>query len=116
MSVRPAKTQISLVAKDPGFLHADREDWSYWADAQADPSLRWAHIHFVGFVMSRLMWLYRRVMNPKDADGMANSVDADQTAPIWVHTVCPGLSVPKLRIIMVNFLYQRSHFTQSVGF
>ena len=41
----------------------------------------------------------------KDADGMANSVDSDQTAPrsslIWVCTVCPGLSVRKLRIITV---------------
>ena len=26
------------------------------------------------------MWLYRRVMSPNDADGMANSVDPDQTA------------------------------------
>ena len=69
MSVRPAKTQISLgirpvssesslcaqwVAKDPSFVHADNEDWSDWADAQADLSLRWAHSHIVGFVMSRL--------------------------------------------------------------
>ena len=61
MSVRPAKTQISLsdqsslcaqwVAKDPRFLYADSEDW---ADAQADLSLRWVHTHFAGFVMSRL--------------------------------------------------------------
>ena len=55
VSVHPAKTQISLcaqwVAKDPSFLHADSEDWSDWADAQADLSLRWAHSHFVGFVM-----------------------------------------------------------------
>ena len=28
--------------------------WSDWADAQADPSLRWAHSHFVGFV---IRWL-----------------------------------------------------------
>ena len=73
VSVRPAKTQISLgihpvwsesslcaqwVAKDPSFLHADGEDWSDWADAQTDLSLRWAHTHFVGFVMSRLKWFY----------------------------------------------------------
>ena len=42
-------------------------------------------------------------MSPNDADGMANSVDPDQIAPrsslIWVCTVCPGLSVRKLRII-----------------
>ena len=44
-----------------------------------------------------IMWLYHRVMCPDDADGMANSVDPDQTAPlgslIWVCTVCPGISV-----------------------
>ena len=60
MSVRPAKTQISLgirpvcsesslcaqwVDKDLSFLHA-----------QADLNLRWAHTHFVGFVMSRLKY------------------------------------------------------------
>ena len=28
------------------------------------------------------MWLYHRVMCPNDADGMANSVDPDQTA-VW---------------------------------
>ena len=28
------------------------------------------------------MWLYRRVISPNDADGMANSVNPDQTAPL----------------------------------
>ena len=28
------------------------------------------------------MWLYHRVMSPNDADGMANNVDPDQTAPL----------------------------------
>ena len=32
--------------------------WSDWADAQADLSLRWAHSHLVGFVMSRLIWRF----------------------------------------------------------
>ena len=41
--------QSSLVAKDPSFLHADREDWSDWADAQADLSLRWVHMPFCWF-------------------------------------------------------------------
>ena len=41
-------------------------------------------------------------MSPNDADGMANSVDPDQRSSlIWVCTVCPGISVRKLRIIMV---------------
>ena len=48
------------------------------------------------------MWLYHSVMSPNDADGMANSVDPDQPAPlIWVCTVCPGISVQKLRITTV---------------
>ena len=28
------------------------------------------------------MWLYHRLMSPNDADGMANSVDPNQTAPL----------------------------------
>ena len=28
------------------------------------------------------MWLYHTVMSPNNADGMANSVDPDQTAPL----------------------------------
>ena len=31
------------------------------------------------------MWLYHRVMSPNDADGMANSVDPDQIAPLGLH-------------------------------
>ena len=46
-----------LVAKDLSSLHTDSEDWSNWADAQADLSLHWAHTQFVGFVMSRLISL-----------------------------------------------------------
>ena len=64
MTVRPGKTQIGLgirpvwpesllcaqrVAMDPSFLHADSEDWSDRADAQADLSLRWAHMPFCWF-------------------------------------------------------------------
>ena len=34
-------------------LKAHRRLWSDWTDVQADLSLRWAHTHFVGFVMMR---------------------------------------------------------------
>ena len=37
-------------------LSAQRRLWSDWADAQADLSLRWAHCHFVGNVMRRLIF------------------------------------------------------------
>ena len=36
-------------------LSAQRRLRSDWADAQADMSLRWAHSHFVGCVMRRLI-------------------------------------------------------------
>ena len=68
-TVRPAKTQISLGIRpvwSESSLSAWRnlgssannwarsKDWSVWADAKADLSLRSAHSIFVGFVMSRL--------------------------------------------------------------
>ena len=43
-----------FVFSDP--LSAQRRLWSDWADAQADLSLRWVHTHFVGFVMSWLIY------------------------------------------------------------
>ena len=75
LAVRPAQTQISLgirpvwsesslcaqwVAKDPSFLHADSEDWSDWADAQADLSLHLAHMPFCWFFheAAHLLCLY----------------------------------------------------------
>ena len=72
--VRPAKTQISLGirpiwsvfavrTKKVWFLSyplsAQRRLWSDWAGAQAYPSLRWAHSHFLGFIMRRLIFFCR---------------------------------------------------------
>ena len=37
-------------------LSAQRRLRSDWSDTQADLSLRWAHSHFVGFVMRRLKY------------------------------------------------------------
>ena len=72
MSVRSAKTQISLGIRRVWSrvfaarmmkawvlsyaLSAQRRLWSDWANAQADLSFRLAHTHFVGFVMSRLIY------------------------------------------------------------
>ena len=38
-------------------LSTQRRLWSDWADAQADLNFGWAHIHFVGFVMSWLKYI-----------------------------------------------------------
>ena len=51
--IRAIRMKKACVLSYP--LSAQRRLWSDWADAQADLSLRWAHPHFVGFVMSRLV-------------------------------------------------------------
>ena len=71
MSVRPAKTDQPGHPPSLIRVFAVRSAGSYgskvsscgqrrlcpdWADANADLSLRWAHSHFVGFVMSRLIY------------------------------------------------------------
>ena len=43
-------------------LSAQRRLWSNWMHAQADLSLRWAHSHFAGFVMSRLNYPIRVII------------------------------------------------------
>ena len=47
-----------------------------------------------------------RVFCQNDANGITNSKDPDETAPlsslIWVCIVCPDLSVRKLRVITVS--------------
>ena len=74
VTVRPAKTQISLGIRpvwSASSLSAWRklgslathwahsQDWSDWADAQADLNIHWAHSHIVGFVVRRLMCAWR---------------------------------------------------------
>ena len=75
MTVRPAKTQISLGIRSVWSVFAVRSVgswgpnvsscgqqrlWSDWADAQAGLSLRWAHYHFVGFVMRQVVYNYNK--------------------------------------------------------
>ena len=66
LHVRPAKAQISLAGRSHSLirvftvrmkkawvlsypLNAQRRLWSDWEDAEADPSLRWAHRSFCWF-------------------------------------------------------------------
>ena len=58
-------------------------------------------VNFLHIRTPKTRWHFIGVMHPKDAEGIANSVDPDHTAPrsilIWVCTVCQVLSVRKLR-------------------
>ena len=53
------------------------------------------------------MLIYQKLTLAKDADRIANSVDPDKSL-IWEYTVCPDLSVRKLRIITVGQLIFKS--------
>ena len=64
VTVHPVKTQIRVftVCTKKAWvlshtLSTQRWLWSDWVDAKADLSLRWAHTHYVGFVMSWLTYL-----------------------------------------------------------
>ena len=98
------------VTKDPSFLHADSEDsdqtgWMprlIWVFAGhtailLDLSCRGSIMYTVKILNPKnsdarkiccnypkgwTVWFDDRVMSPKDADGMANSVDPVQTAPV----------------------------------
>ena len=68
-------------------LSAQRRLWSDWADAQADLSLHWAHIHFDGFVMRQLIWFCRFYCAPSRHTEMILSFRTDmpgQTVQIQI--------------------------------
>ena len=51
-----------------------------------------------------------KLLHPKDADRMANSVNLDQTAPLdWVYTVCSRLVCRKVQEHMVFPFYYCLH-------
>ena len=54
-------------------LSAQRRLWSDWADAQADLSLCLAHSHFVGFVMSWLIWAIKLIIIIKQSCGLVEN-------------------------------------------
>ena len=106
-------------------LSAQRRLWSDWADAQADPSLRWAHSHIVGFVMrlhinkndtvkksekQYCYWWVSPIRNEQPCDKTnkltcAPSEDSDQPGHMPIEGTaktlirlggCPGWSKPSL--------------------
>ena len=70
------------------------------------------------------MWLYKRVMSPNDADGMANSVDPDQTAPlgaVWSGSAlfaqaCLSENLGSLRYLNSTFFINVPHWPDLFGF
>ena len=56
------------------------------------------------------MWLYHRVMSPNDADGMANSVDPDQTAPLG-----PDQTAPLGAVWSGSALFAQTYLSENLG-
>ena len=79
-------------------LSAQRRLWSDWADAQADLSLRWAHSHFVGFVMRRLilfMWFLFSSLHQKST--VLESL-SKLSSRLWSRPTFPAISTSYTRI------------------
>ena len=55
--------------------------WKNWNYCN-DPKFSDTQNNFCNHSKVWTMWLNHRLMSPNDADGMANSVDPDQTAPL----------------------------------
>ena len=97
-AVRMKKTGI------PSYpLSAQRRLWSDWVDAQADLSIGWANIHFVGFVMSWLIntsklkqvseitWARFTMCLSFMVSPIICSTQKRTTGPLsltWVHRIC----------------------------
>ena len=63
--------------------YADADSIRNKSNVSPTPPLRlWGHNHPEIRPKIQTMWLYHRVMCPKDADKMGNSLDPDHTAPL----------------------------------
>ena len=123
-SLRPAKTQISLGIHPVWWVFvvrmkkawvlsypmSRRRPWSDWADAQADLSLRWAHSHFVGFVM--------RWLNYVPVDALSRTVWSHTRAytfPDACYNIVLGVAIPMVRWV-TGHIVPRSFRTQVISY
>ena len=95
-------------------LSAQRRLCSDWAVAQADLSLRWAHTHFVGIVMSRLK-LYSTLQSFRNCNTLTTSMAVVTAALMlsgiiyWANGACyfnyqiPQRGVPHIYLFI--FIY-----------
>ena len=119
MTVRPAKTQISLgicpvwsesslsTWRNLGSLathwsewvNAQADLWSDWVDAQAALSLCWVHSHFVGFVMRRLIYSILHGLEYRNVPKFSNR--SEQTVKNPIREVWSGSTRSLIRIYTV---------------
>ena len=61
------------------------------------------------------MWLHHKVMSPNDADGMANSVDPDQTAPLGAVWSGSALFAHRGAVWSGSTLFAQAYLSKSLG-
>ena len=54
-------------------------------------------------------------MSPNDADGMANSVDPDQTAPRGANSVDPDQTAPRGAVWSGSALFAQAYLSENLG-
>ena len=97
-------------------LSAERRLWSDWGDAQADLSLRLAHSHFVGFIMSQLSYnLYYNPWLYLTENLMVLTIVIFHAGAAWARTSAsveqPGPNI----ICLVGLLYNISYKALTAG-
>ena len=95
------------LAKDP-MIHADSEDWSDWADAQAELSFCSVRRSFYWFCHAQPhLSLYAQWVAKEPMTLQVDSEDCDQTRQmprlIWIFTGCTGHFIG---FVMRRFIYQ----------
>ena len=122
--VRPANTQIRLGSLIRVFtvrmkkawvlsypLSAQQRHWSDWVDSQADLSLRWAHMLFVGFVMRRLIFIQQHYPHSKNLSATSFSTDKQTLHRMVVHLHTGGKYELKEESYQGIFLWTPLYFT-----
>ena len=92
------------VDKNPSFLHADSENWSDWADTQADLRLCWAQSRFVDFVMKRLIFWKQmdRFLASLDIFHMTITVPQQLTDLINKIFFIPSTNISYIRYLLLS--------------
>ena len=86
------------------------EDWSDWPDVQADPSLRWAHTRFVGFVVRRLICRTNLQLNSSfDWKSTCRRWNYNVNFPSWCHK-CIAVAIWMVSLA-IDLIQKRICFT-----
>ena len=97
--VVPVRMKKAWVLSYP--LSAQRRLWSDWADVQADMSLGWVHTHFVGFIMT---WLIYQPYNNIILLGDLNLYLIDQNNGRLLRDVCDIVDLQNLIKTTTRFM------------